>query len=353
MLNKRDTVYLKGIGILLIMFHNFFYKLDGAPGENEFAFSLMNFVNLIDNIVENPFDITKQLFSFFGHYGVQIFVFLSGYGLSITYEKQLSTFFSFIKKRWLKIFPLLLGAIMIYVFPKIFYVLLLKNDTHLAIELIKSSLLKLTLLSNFFPGKVLSICGPWWFFSLIFQLYLLFPILFRLRRNFLLIVIFFSWIIQLAVLSVDASYISYFRRNFIGHLPEFCLGIYFVKCKIEKIKPFVFLISILIFCLGCVNQYLWVFSFFTIPFIVIYLYQLVNINNSNKFHNIITYFGKNSMYLFAVHGFLIHILFALANKSTFFSVVSLFLYLLVSLFVALFLKFCLTIVDKKILKHNL
>ena len=350
MFKREDTVYLKGIGILLIIFHNYFHNLNGAPGENEFAFYQTPIFNLINNLIENPFDIAKQFFSFFGHYGVQIFVFLSGYGLAISYKKQLS-FFSFIKKRWLKIFPLLLGAMMIYVFPKIFYVWLWKNDIPLTIQLIKSSLLKLTFLANYFPGETLRLCGPWWFFSLIFQLYLLFPVLIKLKKEFLLVVIFFSWTIQLIVLGFfDVWYTEYLRYNFLGHLPEFCLGIYFVKCKIEKINPFVFLFSILMFCLSCVNQYFWVFSFFTIPLIVIYLYQIANINGSRKFHKIVMYFGYNSMYLFAVHGFLRKSFFDFANSSTLFSIVTLPLYLLASLIVAHFLKLCLKKVDKIILK---
>jgi len=40
--------------------------------------------------------------------------------------------------------------------------------------------LQLTLLANFVPGKAMSACGPWWFYSFIFQFYLVFPLMIRI-----------------------------------------------------------------------------------------------------------------------------------------------------------------------------
>ena len=39
---------------------------------------------------------------------------------------------------------------------------------------VKSLILKVTLLSNFIDGEQLSMSGPWWFISFIFQFYLYF-----------------------------------------------------------------------------------------------------------------------------------------------------------------------------------
>ncbi len=37
--SKQQTTILKGLGILLIVFHNFFHNLTPVIGENEFSFS--------------------------------------------------------------------------------------------------------------------------------------------------------------------------------------------------------------------------------------------------------------------------------------------------------------------------
>ena len=82
-LSLQDSNIIKAIAILLIMSHNFFHLLPPAPGENEMTFSRDNFLRVFIQIYENPLDAFHPLVSFFGHYGVFLFLFLSGYGLTI------------------------------------------------------------------------------------------------------------------------------------------------------------------------------------------------------------------------------------------------------------------------------
>ena len=78
-LSKNDTNIIKGVGMLMIIFHNFLHLIEKGTGENEFSFSKDNFRRFIDFSVESPLDFIRFASSYFGHYGVQLFVFTSSF----------------------------------------------------------------------------------------------------------------------------------------------------------------------------------------------------------------------------------------------------------------------------------
>jgi hypothetical protein len=75
---------LKGIAILAIVLHNYFHMLWGAVGENEFDFEPGRLRSFISAVGE-PDRLIQAFFSYFGHYGVLLFIFLSAYGLAIAH----------------------------------------------------------------------------------------------------------------------------------------------------------------------------------------------------------------------------------------------------------------------------
>ena len=82
-LDRDDTAVLKALAMLLIVAHNFFHLVPPSPVENEFAFgSAKGIWQAIAICVQFPGEIFHVLLAFFGHYGVVIFIFLSGYGLT-------------------------------------------------------------------------------------------------------------------------------------------------------------------------------------------------------------------------------------------------------------------------------
>ena len=176
-LTRHQTNLLKGIGMLMIMIHNFYHLLSPSPGENEFDFSIANFENYISLSKLNPLDFIRYGFSYFGHYGVQIFIFISSYGLYLSYKAKEIQLLPFLKKRLIKLYPTLVIAVIL---------LLITSTAYSGLpdaEKLQSILLKLTLLFTFIPGEALTVSGPWWFFSLIFQLYLVFPLLLMLTKR--------------------------------------------------------------------------------------------------------------------------------------------------------------------------
>src|SRR5260221_10559693 len=92
-LNKRDTTVLKGLAITAIVLHNFFHLVSPVH-PNEFAFDAARFRLFLD-IVKHPSLMLQAFFSFFGHYGVQIFIFLSAYGLAKSHWADSSDWITF------------------------------------------------------------------------------------------------------------------------------------------------------------------------------------------------------------------------------------------------------------------
>jgi peptidoglycan/LPS O-acetylase OafA/YrhL len=314
-LSKSDTNIIKGVGMLMIMFHNFFHLIRPGTGENEFSFSPDNFRRFIDFSVENPPDFIRFAASYFGHYGVQLFIFMSSYGLYLSYAHKGISWLPFMKKRVMKLYPmLLLGialAIVIYIFEQRLFP---------GLPMIKSILLKLTLLYGFVPDEALTISGPWWFFSVIVQLYAIFPFLLWLVRkkgpNSLLVVMFLfigiSMTLDLFVIIPGTS--VYF--TFIGRLPVFALGLYFATQRQIKISTTILLLSLVIFSLGNINQYFWYFSSITITLVMVkaLIWVIPIIRKSVNLNSFLEFTGSVSLYLFVVNGLLRYPLKLLAEK---------------------------------------
>lgn len=342
MLNKQQTNCLKGLAILVIMCHNLLHLMPGAPGENEFGFELLHAQKFVVNLRDHPSDFLKQFFSFFGHYGVQVFIFLSSYGLSIKYFGKNINYKSFIKDRFIKIYPVLVGAIVLFwLFQFGLYILRPNTFPFQLLSMVKGTIARLSLLSNITPGRVFILCGPWWFFSLIFQLYFLFPLLFRLSNKALLIVSATVLIMQLGLLGFfhAGGTVEYLRYNFFGHLPEFCLGIYFAKNKEAKVSLTVFLIAVLIFSIGCINQYFWIFTFPAVPIMVLFFAQKWHPSESSKTYKFFIFFGNYSMYLFAVQGFLRTPIYALGWNYSWHTFFACIVYILLAIVFAFILKY--------------
>lgn len=304
-LDKQDTFLIKGIAILSILLHNFFHWIAPFTGENEFDFSSDRIMNLFSSLQSSPLEFINVIFSYFGHYGVQLFIFISAYGLAISFSQKPCSWGRFMLDRLTKLYPLLLTAIIIY-----FFAMIVLEQRLLSIYDWKEIEYKLLFIHTLLPDSGLSLNGPWWFFALIFQLYLLFPLLFKLIKKY-------SWkaFISILILSYILIYISLFvyqpnehvtlMQNAPGHLPEFALGIFFALNKEKKINPFLIITALVLFVLGNFFEVFFPFSFLSLTFLLLAFFNLIKpyIEKTKLVYRTFLYFGEISMLLFAVHGF--------------------------------------------------
>ena len=176
----EDSNIIKGVGILLIAFHNFFHWIAPSAKKNEFSFSANGIHDLFNGIGQQPLESINLIFSFWGHFGVQLFIFISGYGLMRAYQNKQFNWGQFVSKRINKLWPTFFFAMIVfYSLYRLFYFHFTINN-----KVIIAYFLKISFLSNFFPKETFSLNGPWWFYAMIVQLYMIFPLLLRLHRKF-------------------------------------------------------------------------------------------------------------------------------------------------------------------------
>lgn len=301
---KEDTSIIKGTAIILICLHNFFHWLPPSPGENEFLFFGECIGNLFSMTGEKPLEIINLLFSYFGHFGVQLFLFISGYGLAKSMAKNEKSWLPFFWDRIKKIYPLLLVGIL-FLFLTITFAegRLLTRNEHTEL------LYKLLFIHTLIPKSALTLNGPWWFFALIIQLYVLFPIIYHLNKkygwkSFIVICLISYAIIYTYKFNIRLYDGEMIMMNFPGHLPEFCLGVLLASDKEIKLNPIWLIASIILFVLGNFYIYFYPFTFLAITIITIYSYQgLKSLHFSRQaLKRFLIYFGELSMAIFAVHG---------------------------------------------------
>jgi len=304
-ISKKETAFIKAFGMLFILFHNYSHHVKPWLGENEFSFSYQYTASFLSLIKENPIDISRLLFAFFGHYGVQLFIFISGYGLFLSYKDKPVKWWPFFRKHLVKFYPAYLLAIC-------FYLILFPWHYHTSFHpwVFKFAILDLLFIQNFVPGAVYQLVGPWWFFSLIVQLYAVFPfILILFHRYGIKAVIgigIIAWIITLCFNSVAGGYGYNLYYFFISRLPVFCLGIYFAWLSDFKL-PWWFIASCFVIVLaGNVNNFIWPLTMLAVTIFLLVIIRLLIpvIERSHFLSPFLSWIGINSLFIFAVHGFL-------------------------------------------------
>jgi peptidoglycan/LPS O-acetylase OafA/YrhL len=251
-------------------------------------------------------------------------------------------YFTFLQERIRKIYPTFFFAVTLLFFYKAIITILFPAKAMDLSSFAYEAFLKLTLVSNFIPGEALSIFGPWWFFSLLFQLYLVAPLLLQLRKQeHLLTFILVSWTLQLLIFTLYPDFISYVRVNLPGHLPEFILGIYIARASTSKIlKPLVLLSALGLFIAGSFSPSFWVFSSISVPVLALAAYTSINPSVHDSITRFITFFGKNSLYFFAVHGLCRAPFVLWGDNSVLWSIVAAIAYLAAVVIITMLFKFC-------------
>jgi len=255
-LTRNETNAMRGIAIIGIFLHNFLHWLQPMLKENEYMFHVDRVRSMWHTMLNPNADFVLQMLSFFGHYGVPVFLFLSAYGLERKYSGNKTTqILPFIGTHFVKLFRLMVVG----------FVLFLIVDTllpHSHNYFIKDILSQLTLTINLIPTLYTHVWpGPYWFFGLMMQLYIIY-ILFIYRRHWGITVglmIAFT-IVQMAF--PPTSYIlRYLRYNAIGSMLPFGLGVIYARFMPENVSGktavAVFLISILGMIFGSLNYYSW------------------------------------------------------------------------------------------------
>jgi len=303
--SKDDTLFLKGFAILLIVLHNFFRAVNPTTGENEFWFSSLYIKKFFIILGNNPMEVFNVVFNFLGHYGVQAFIFISAYGLTLSYQKNHPRYTSHLLHRLDKLYPSFLIAAVLYIL-----VVILSTGRFIDNQTLADLGIQLSLFANFIPDKALSITGPWWFYSLIFQFYALFPLFMWVVKKFNT-----RGLVAISIIGIIATVLLYNPMRqvalnplylFVGHLPEFCFGILLAVKKELKLPIWLIALALLTFVGGNIFRWMWPIANISAAILLITLIQLlIRVKGKmNMVSSFLTFTGAISMYLFACHGFL-------------------------------------------------
>ena len=88
LLSRAECTAMRGIAILAIVLHNYCHFIGKIVKENEYQFFTSNNDRLWHALTNIDELLPVHLLSYFGHYGVPVFLFLSGFGLVKKYEKN-------------------------------------------------------------------------------------------------------------------------------------------------------------------------------------------------------------------------------------------------------------------------
>lgn len=302
-LDARDSLVLKGLAILAISFHNYFHLLTRVK-ENEFDFNRQRFLDYLGALQEPP-RILQASFSFLGHYGVQIFVFLSAYGLAVRYWDEVPRWATFVWGRVRKLYPMFLLAIALWALW-----VGLPQGLMGPVEVIRqqSGVLALTLLGivNIVPGYDLPPVGPWWYMPFVMQFYCLWPLLRRFSMRFgrrgLLILSVASLVLTYMINStLKARWDINLLETPLAHLPECCLGIAVARFHYRP-GPVVASLSSVVFVVSNVVRPLWLLSFISGLTMIVWSYHVLQpVLRRSQF---LVKVGGYSMALFLVNGFI-------------------------------------------------
>ena len=296
LLNMDECMVLRGIAITSIFLHNYCHLLPNAAHENEFYFSEEHNSIFWNNILSS--DILVQLFSYLGHLGVPVFVFLTGYGLSIKYGGNTNVGIGhFIWIHYRKfLFPMLYGMTLF---------LIIYGLVHSALwdGWLQAFFGQMTLTNNLVlhPDGFIK-PGPYWYFGMTMQLYIIYRFLIYKHSSYYLFVIVLLSIVVLSSLESRHYSLIWFKYNSVGWLLPFAIGSLLAKIdvnlNVEEWKwlllLFISLVSVFLFGF---NYHLWLM----IPAMTLIFYLSLCKLIKGFLYITFRFVGSISMFIFLIH----------------------------------------------------
>lgn len=242
MLTRTECSALRGLAIIGIFLHNYCHWLGFAVKENEYTFTIAKSSQLIKAISSPDSNLFIHLVSFFGHYGVPIFLFLSAYGLVMKYEnkgsgkpvppatggkgKQASSstaLLPFIAHHYKKLFKMMIVGFVCFVMVDA----ITPGAHHYQVLDIVAQMF---MFNNVLPDPDHIIWpGPYWFFGLMMQLYIVYRLFLWRRADIIpLLLIVACWAMQ-AFCDPEGDTLNRVRYNCMGGMLPFCAGLLFAR----------------------------------------------------------------------------------------------------------------------------
>lgn len=252
LLTRAECAALRGLAIIGIFLHNYCHWLGPVVKENEYTFSQHN-VDWLTAVMASPDGLLPaHLVSFFGHYGVPVFLFLSAYGLELKYGRSLyAPAFRFVAYHWKKLFSMMIVGFVSFTIVDA----MTPGHWHYTLTQV---LAQLAMVNNLLPDPDHNIWpGPFWFFGLMLQLYVVYRLLLYKRH--------WAWTagamvvclgVQLAF-APESEALNWYRYNFMGGMLPFGLGLLYARYGNRIILTNLNTLSLLVSVVFCGFMVMW------------------------------------------------------------------------------------------------
>ena len=311
LLTRNECTAMRGIAILAIVLHNYCHFISKIVQENEYQFFVSHNEQLWQ-VVTNPDALLPvHLLSFFGHYGVPVFLFLSGYGLVRKYETS-DNFcppVRFVRYSYLKLLRMLFVGFSLFICVDM--VTPGRFQFHW-----DNVIAQLLMYINVLPEPEKTIWpGIYWFFGLMMELYIVYRLLLCRRSSWIVVaLIVVCWLLQ-AFCDPEGETLNRSRYNCIGSMLHFGLGIIAARVRTlrtgsttptdSEYAPYGPILWLLVFIISVALVFAMSFNFHTwllwIPVFII-LGTIALVKAMPKWMlSIITWFGSISAAMFVAH----------------------------------------------------
>ena len=252
LLTRAECAALRGLAIIGIFLHNYCHWLGPVVKENEYTFSQHN-VDWLTAVMASPDGLLlAHLVSFFGHYGVPVFLFLSAYGLELKYGRSLyAPAFRFVAYHWKKLFSMMIVGFVSFTIVDA----MTPGRWHYTLTQVVA---QLAMVNNLLPDPDHNIWpGPFWFFGLMLQLYAVYRLLLYKRH--------WAWTagamvvclgVQLAF-APESEALNWYRYNFMGGMLPFGLGLLYARYGNRIILTNLNTLSLLVSVVFCGFMVMW------------------------------------------------------------------------------------------------
>ena len=252
LLTRAECAALRGLAIIGIFLHNYCHWLGPVVKENEYTFSQHN-VDWLTAVMASPDGLLPaHLVSFFGHYGVPVFLFLSAYGLELKYGRSLyAPAFRFVAYHWKKLFSMMIVGFVSFTIVDA----MTPGRWHYTLTQVVA---QLAMVNNLLPDPDHNIWpGPFWFFGLMLQLYVVYRLQLYKRH--------WAWTagamvvclgVQLAF-APESEALNWYRYNFMGGMLPFGLGLLYARYGNRIILTNLNTLSLLVSVVFCGFMVMW------------------------------------------------------------------------------------------------
>ena len=310
---KEHTMQMKGIAIIILLFHHCFLnaqrwatvpyeKLATTKGWGYYPISFAPFSSH-----------TIQYLASFSKICVAMFVFMTGYGMWVSYEsqKKKTTMSNYIKKRMV---TLMTGFLIIFVVTEILaiptgrFIEVYGHDFRSVVYMIIDALGLAKLLGTPF------FCLTWWYMSLAIVLIMIFPFVHSIMEKY-------QWVVVVASIIVPRACGFGQSTDLFRYLLAYTLGMYFaqhdllarIKEKFMEQNVAGKLLSLIVSLIGLAviikcRQNAWIgwkyldfWDGFAAMYVIIISY--IYILNGKWIVKGLGFLGKHSMNIFLIHSF--------------------------------------------------